>query len=94
MLKGNKRECLMEEYKKLFVNVFELNDAEVENVEKMEYGNNGKWDSLRQLKLLAKVEDVFQISMKREDLLAFRSYEIGLQILRKYLTDQESKNGK
>ena len=51
----------MEEYKKLFVNVFELNDAEVENVEKMEYGNNGKWDSLRQLKLLAKVEDVFQI---------------------------------
>lgn len=74
----------MEKYKNIFIKIFELNDKEREFVEKMEYGNSDKWDSLNHMKLLSEVENAFDISMQIEDLLAFKSYIKGIEILKKY----------
>lgn len=43
------------------------------------------WDSMAHITLVAEIEDVFEIMMNPEDILAFNSYETGKAIVKKYI---------
>jgi len=43
-----------------------------------------EWDSITHLRLVTTIEDEFNIMMESEDILDFKSYEKGKEILKKY----------
>jgi acyl carrier protein len=43
-----------------------------------------KWDSITHLRLVNTIEDEFDVMFESEDILDFRSYDKGKEILRKY----------
>lgn len=43
-----------------------------------------KWDSIMQLNLVTEVEDAFEIMLDPEDILAFKSYKVGKEIVSKH----------
>ena len=45
------------------------------------------WDSMGHMTLMEEMEDTFDISIDTPDVLAFSSYEKGMDILRKYGVD-------
>ncbi len=44
----------------------------------------GAWDSVGHMELITSLEDAFDIMFDMEDILAFTSYDEGVQLLRKY----------
>jgi len=72
----------LEKYNQAFIENFSvdvsvLNDAfGVDTVE--------SWDSVAQLSLVSAIEDIFDIMLDAEDILGFRSYGAGKDILKKY----------
>lgn len=72
----------LEKYNQAFIENFsiqanDLNDSfGVDTVE--------AWDSVAQLSLVSAIEDAFDIMLDAEDILAFRSYGAGKDILQKY----------
>jgi acyl carrier protein len=72
----------LEKYNQTFVENFSVDvsalndDFGVDTVE--------SWDSVAQLSLVSAIEDVFDIMIDAEDILAFRSYGAGKDILQKY----------
>ncbi|GHV74498.1 hypothetical protein AGMMS49940_18000 [Spirochaetia bacterium] len=46
-----------------------------------------EWDSIRQLALVAAMEDKFNIMFDPEDILEFKSYKTGKELLLKYNID-------
>ncbi len=42
------------------------------------------WDSVGHMMLIAALEDAFEIMFETEDILAFDSYNQGIEILKKY----------
>ena len=43
-----------------------------------------RWDSIGQMSLMAIIEDEFQIEFEPDEIIAFTSYQAGLDILRKH----------
>jgi acyl carrier protein len=42
------------------------------------------WDSILQLSLVTAMEDIFDVMLEPEDIMDFKSYAIGKEILTKY----------
>lgn len=75
-----------ERYEKVLREVFELAaDAPIDK--DMDRENTEKWDSLLHLTLITGLEDEFDIMLESEDILNFRSYKDGLQIVEKYCAE-------
>lgn len=53
----------------------------------MKYRSIKLWDSMGHMNLMEEMEDTFDISIDTPDVLAFSSYEKGMDILRKYGVD-------
>lgn len=73
---------MLEKYNAVFVSVFKVtedmlnddfNSTSVEN-----------WDSITQLSLVTSIEDEFDIMLDPEDILGFKSYKEGKEIISKY----------
>lgn len=73
----------MERYKEIFMSVLELTEEELKKNLKRE--EVGKWDSLAHVTLISEIEDAYEIMFDPEDILVFDSYEVGKELLNKYL---------
>ncbi len=73
-----------ETYDKLFMTNFKLKKEELPG---LKYRGIKLWDSMGHMTLMEDMEDAFDISIDTPDVLAFSSYEKGLDILRKYGVD-------
>lgn len=69
-----------DKFNHVFADVF---DTDVENVVYMKYKEGG-WDSVGHMQLITELEKIFGIELKTEDIMAFDSYEAGIEMLKKY----------
>jgi acyl carrier protein len=69
-------------YNTVFCSVFNVPDTELGDQFSAE--NIDNWDSITQLSLVSSIEDEFDIMFDPEDILNFKSYLIGMQIIEKY----------
>ena len=74
----------IEKYKNAFVEGLEIDANEVEgaSMEKCD-----KWDSIGQMSLIAVLEDAFGIELEPEEVMAFTTYEAGIEILKNHQID-------
>lgn len=71
-----------EKYDKVFMDVLSLTSEELKG--DVTAGKTHDWDSLGHIHLITKIEDVFDIMFDTEDILNFKSYTEGKEILKKY----------
>lgn len=68
--------------KEVFAKALDLPaDAEVE---KLELGQDPRWDSLGHMALVAEIEERFEIMLETDDVVAMTSFETSLEILRRH----------
>lgn len=72
----------LEKYNAVFMDVFEVEATSLN--ESFTSLNVDNWDSISQLHLVSSIEDTFDIMFDTEDILEFKSFEIGKKILEKY----------
>jgi acyl carrier protein len=72
----------LQTYNAIFVEIFQVSETEL-NAE-FNAENVDMWDSVCQLSLVTQIEDTFDIMLDPEDIIGFKSYEIGKTILAKY----------
>lgn len=68
-------------YNKIFMSTFKLAENELAG---LKYRSIPLWDSLGHMLLMESIEDAFNISIETPDMLAFSSYEKGMEILAEY----------
>ena len=68
-------------YNKIFMSTFKLEEIELAG---LKYRSIPLWDSLGHMLLMESIEDAFNISIETPDMLAFSSYEKGMEILAEY----------
>ena len=68
-------------YNKIFMSTFKLEENELDG---LKYRSIPLWDSLGHMLLMESIEDAFNISIETPDMLAFSSYEKGMEILAEY----------
>jgi acyl carrier protein len=72
----------IEKYNNAFNSIFNI------QVEKLQQNIDADsiqgWDSITQLRLVTKIEDEFDVMFEPEDILEFKSYFKGMEILKKY----------
>lgn len=71
----------LEKYDNLFMKNFKLTKDQLPG---LKYRGIKVWDSMGHMNLMEDIEDIFDISIDTPDVLAFSSYEKGMDILRKY----------
>jgi len=64
---------------------FELSKAELGS--ELLYQSVELWDSVGHMQLIAALEDAFDIMLDTDDIIDFSSYEVGIEILKKYEVD-------
>ena len=74
----------LEKYDKLFMTNFKLTKDQLPG---LKYRSIKLWDSTGHMTLMEDMEDTFDISIDTPDVLAFSSYEKGMDILRNYGVD-------
>jgi len=52
--------------------------------DKLEFAKSKGWDSIAHLQLIAAIEKEFNLMIETNDMLAMSSYNIAIQILKKY----------
>jgi acyl carrier protein len=71
----------LEKYEKLFMDTFKLTKEQLPG---LKYRGIKQWDSMGHMALMEEMEDTFDITMETPDILAFSSFEKGMDILKKY----------
>ena len=74
----------LEKYDKLFITNFKWTKDQLPGLKDRSIK---LWDSMGHMTLMEDMEDTFDISIDTPDVLAFSSYEKGMDILRKYGVD-------
>ena len=72
---------MKEKLKEVFVSALEIPLAEVETAE---FKVTREWDSVGHVNLMNAIEEAFEISLEPDDILDFKSFKEGLEILKKY----------
>lgn len=70
-----------EKYLEAFTETFEIG---ADTARGLNYQDVKAWDSIGHMDLVATLEDVFEIEMKTDDIIAFSSYDKGIEILKSY----------
>ena len=78
MTEGN-----IDKLKQIFIEVFSINEAEVESYRKL---NNSKWDSLASVTLIAAMESEFNIEIQESDYETLSSFSAAELVLEKYVS--------
>ena len=71
----------LEKYVQAFVDSLEVAAGQVET---LKYGESDQWDSVGHMKLIAALEDAFDIMVDMDDIIDLSSFEKGKEILKKY----------
>ena len=71
----------LEKYDNLFMKNFKLTKDQLPG---LKYRGIRVWVSMGHMNLMEDMEDAFDISIDTPDVLAFSSYEKGMDVLRKY----------
>lgn len=71
-----------EKYNAIFKESFGIQDNVLND--QLEYQSIKAWDSVGHMSLMAAIEDTFKIEMDMDDIIAFSSYKIGIDTLKKY----------
>jgi acyl carrier protein len=69
----------MRKYQEAFASALNIDIADVN--EKLAYGTIPSWDSIGQMILVSSIEDAFNIEFNPTDILAFDSYQKGIELL-------------
>lgn len=67
-----------EKYNQAFVETLEIG---AEKLKGLNYQDIETWDSIGHMNLIAALEEAFDIMMDTDDIIAFSSYEKGMEIL-------------
>ena len=70
----------LEKYNKIFCELFNIDETELVHLKYQQ----GRWDSVGHMTLVASLEEAFDIMMDTDDIIDFASYKIGIEILKKY----------
>lgn len=70
----------LEKYRKVFMDVFEITE---EQLPELRYQEITAWDSVGHMSLISALEDAFDIMIGTDDIIDFKSYKQGLDILNK-----------
>ena len=71
-----------EKYKNIFIEQFSLEeDFDAKTTKRYDVTD---WDSVGHMMLITALEDSFDMMFEMEDILAFDTYENGIEILKKY----------
>jgi acyl carrier protein len=73
----------IDKLKQIFIEVFSINEAEVESYRKL---NNSKWDSLASVTLIVAIESEFKIELQESDYESLSSFSSAELILEKYVS--------
>lgn len=68
----------LEKYNKVFVETLEVSEDILDG---LKYQSIPQWDSVGHMRLIAELEDTFEIMMDTDDIIDFNSYEKGKEIL-------------
>lgn len=68
----------LERYNKIFMEVLGVSGDALKN---LQYQDLVVWDSVGHMRLVAALEDEFDIMMDTDDIIEFSSYEKGIEIL-------------
>lgn len=71
----------LEKYFNVFIETFETDSGKIEN---LKYQAIPEWDSVGHMRLVAALEDEFNIMLDTDDIIDFSSFKKGMEILRKY----------
>ena len=71
----------IERYKKVFMEIFEISENELEN---LNYQDIPQWDSLGHMSMVGALEDEFDIMLEMDDIIDFSSFKKGIETLTKY----------
>ena len=71
----------LQKYNEVFKECFSLDDADLDVA--LVYQSVSSWDSVGHMKMIATLEETFDIMMDTEDIIDFSSYEKGKGILLK-----------
>lgn len=69
-------------YNLVFASVF--NEKEDISFDDFSSTTIDNWDSITQLMLVNKLEDIFDVMLDPQDIMEFKSYKIGIDILSRY----------
>ena len=69
---------------KIFSEVFGIPVSELTDA--LAYNSCVQWDSLKHLQMVAKFEEIFEIEIEMDDIIAMENYGKVKEILHKYLT--------
>ena len=72
---------MKDKLKEVFATALEIPLGEVETAE---FKVTRQWDSVGHVNLMNAIEESFDISLEPDDILDFRSFKEGLEILKKY----------
>ena len=72
----------LEKYKATFKEAFEIDDDVI--TDELAYDTIPEWDSVGHMRLMAAIEEAFDIMLETEDILDFSSVGKGKEILLKY----------
>ena len=73
-----------EKYLAAFTEVFSVDE---ETAKKLKYRDVKAWDSIGHMDLISTLEDSFDIEMSSDDIIAFSSYEKGIEIMKTHGVD-------
>lgn len=71
----------IEKYDQIFINVFHTTKQDLPT---LSYQGLDTWDSIGHMKMIAELEETFDIMIEMEDILDFSSYLKGFKIIEKY----------
>lgn len=72
----------LEKYNNVFNSVLNIQVNEMTGP--IDVNSIHQWDSITHLKLVTTIEDEFEVMFESDDILDFKSYDIGKEILKKY----------
>ena len=72
----------LEKYRAAFSEALELEDAQIKD--DLAFDAIPEWDSVGHMRLMAALEDTFDIMFETEDIMDFASFAVGKEILKKY----------
>lgn len=72
----------VDKYNHVFCDTF--NVAEEQLGDNFSSSTVDTWDSVLQLSLVTQMEDIFDVMLEPEDIMDFKSYVVGKEILTKY----------
>ena len=73
----------IDKLKQIFMEIFSISEAEVENYRKL---NNRKWDSLASVTLVVAIESEFKIKLQESDYESLSSFSSAELVLERYVS--------